>query len=81
MVRTSRCFDGIFIQLGGPNALRRGERFRRNLHLADFFFAHRQPCSAAQLSAAWSDLEVLSECDSKTHDKMGEGAACFAAVS
>jgi len=73
MVRTSRCFDGISIQLG--------EHFHCNLHLANSFFAHRQPCSAGQSFGALSDLGAPRECGSKAHDPKGEGAAFFAAVS
>ena len=81
MVRTSRCFNGISVQLGGPNALRRGERFRRNSHLADFSFARWQLYFAAQSLAALPRLGASLECGSKIHDPKGEGAAYFAVVS
>ncbi len=38
MLRTSRCFPGILLKLGGPEALQAAERFVF-LHLADFPFA------------------------------------------
>jgi hypothetical protein len=63
MVRTSRCFDGISFQLGGPNALMGVERFRCILPFADFFFAQFQLCSTAKFFV----------------DQKGEGAAGLAA--
>jgi hypothetical protein len=39
MLRTSRCFAGIFFQLGGPDALLGVERYPYQFHFADFLFA------------------------------------------
>jgi protoheme ferro-lyase len=36
MLRTSRCFGGIFLQLGGPEALLGAERYLCEFHFADF---------------------------------------------
>src|SRR5712672_3467825 len=42
MPRTSRCFAGTFLQLGGPHTLLSVEHFPVNLSFADFSFAHFQ---------------------------------------
>jgi hypothetical protein len=39
MLRTSRCFVGTLLQLGGPDALQGVERYPYPFHCADFSFA------------------------------------------
>jgi len=75
MVRTSRCFAGIFLQLGGPDALLGVVRFRCNLPSADFFLAHFRFFSAAKVFALSSNLEATSKCGSQANDPKGERAA------
>jgi hypothetical protein len=38
MLRTSRCFAGIFLQFGGPDALTGAARFRSSLPLTNLRF-------------------------------------------
>jgi hypothetical protein len=75
MVRTSRCFAGIFFQFGGPDTLVGVERFRCNSPFADFAFARFQLYSAAIFYAACIYLEGASKFALVPHDQKGEGAA------
>jgi hypothetical protein len=78
MVRTSRCFTGISVQLSGPQALVGVEGFLRHLRFSDFLFARF--FSAAKVFAASSDLENTRKCCSATNGQKGEEAACFVAA-
>jgi hypothetical protein len=80
MVRTSRCFAGIFSQLGGPDTLVGVERFRCNLPFADFSFALFQLYSAANFFVTCLCPEGTSKFALEPHDKKGEGAARSAAA-
>src|SRR6266436_460826 len=56
MPRTSRCFAGTFLQLGGPDTLLSVVYFPLNLPFADFSFAHFQACSVAKEKSAKGKL-------------------------
>jgi hypothetical protein len=90
MLRTSRCFAGIFFQLGGPDALPGVERFLF-LHLANFHF----PLSIRHLSEQFSAIALARRSPSRArqslfhaigksgpsaHNLRGEVAACCVAV-
>jgi hypothetical protein len=78
MVGASRCFAGISLQLGGPQALVGVERFRCHLRFPDFLFAHF--FSTAKLFVASSNLETTNKSDSTANGQKGEEAARFVAV-
>jgi hypothetical protein len=78
MVRTSRCFAGIFLQLGGPQALVGVERFRCPLRFSDFLFARF--CSTAKFFEPSSDLETTNQCGSAGNGQKREESARFVAV-
>jgi hypothetical protein len=80
MVRTSRCFAGIFSQLGGPDTLVGVERFCGNLPSADFSFALLQINSASDFFVTCFYLEGASKFALESHDQKGEGAARLAAA-
>jgi len=80
MVRTSRCFVGTSFQFGGPDTLGGVERLHRNLHFADFSFAHFQLHFAAIFYVACFYLEGASKFALAPHDQKGEGAARFVAA-
>jgi hypothetical protein len=77
MVRTSRCFVGIFFQLSGPQALVGVERFLCHLRFSDFLFA---PFSTAKVFVASPDLEATNKCSSEANGQKGEEAARFIAA-
>lgn len=77
MVRTSRCFEPEFSQLGGPDTLEGVERLRCNLPFADFSFAFFRLYCAAKVIAVSCNLEGASKFT--VDDPKGEGAASLAA--
>jgi hypothetical protein len=79
MVRTSRCFNGISFQLGGPHTLRGVERFRSGSSFADFLLASFQLNSAVKFFEPCFHLKGASKFVSEPHDQKGEGAAQLAA--
>jgi hypothetical protein len=75
MVRTSRCFAGTFLQLGGPDTLEGVERVLCKLHFTDFFFARFRLSFTPKFFVTSSNLEATSKCGSDAHDQKGESAA------
>src|SRR5712671_2985337 len=69
MPRTSRCFAGTFLQLGGPDTLLSVEHFPLNLSFADFSFAHFLTFSVAKFFSG--NFAATSKCGSPAHDQRG----------
>jgi hypothetical protein len=62
MLRTSRCFAGTLLQLGGPDALSSVVRYPYQFRFADFSFARIAPCPGTTfLFAARAEASVLAK--------------------